>query len=620
MGIFWLKLLTVYHLSAQFPGPTAPRDFVTLLITSSSALDDFESQARNPRATRFTRSPRHFMVISKPCIHPDCPPRDGYIRGQYESVEFIREIPTQPRKAASTTELLKSRRARANSSSLDRAARLRSVREAIEPNGDAVPQMNGISAPEHSARLSLDELSSTRGRQRGKTISFAESRGSNAKGEVVDTGPDGSDELAESNPVEWIMVTRSDPGGNVPRFLVERGTPSSIVADASKFLDWAIKKEHPITDDDVEDTAIGEKEPSRPTTWKEHDLEAPQTNGHLAGLDGPADPAEPVEPASLTIGPIASSEKFDPKPEAGNSENSQTGGLLASVANAAYISLETYAPQIIIDRLPRLHQTPSTPPSVTTRSETPVTNGVRPSLESDNDSSVSSASSTLSFASAEEDFSHSNSRRSTSQINSSDSKDIEVTTLDNGKLNEKKKLFDEKKKALDEKLAKSREKETKGKEELTAREEERIRKAEEKHAREVRKQEDKYKKDIVRLEAKRAKEAAKEEEKRRKAEDKDERTRLQREKDELKQQFEAATKEIALLQGQVGALQKENTALVVRIGKLSGDAPDLLLRDVKTELAVGGGSRSRSASLRRLKPSGSMPIAEASALAPEKRG
>lgn len=33
------------------------------------------------------------MVVSKPCVHPECPPRPGIIRGQYESVEVVREIP-----------------------------------------------------------------------------------------------------------------------------------------------------------------------------------------------------------------------------------------------------------------------------------------------------------------------------------------------------------------------------------------------------------------------------------------------------------------------------------------------------------------------------------------------
>lgn len=43
----------------------------------------------------------------------------------------------------------------------------------------------------------------------------------------------------EQNPVEWIMITRSDPGGSVPRWMVERGTPGGIIKDAEKFIGWA---------------------------------------------------------------------------------------------------------------------------------------------------------------------------------------------------------------------------------------------------------------------------------------------------------------------------------------------------------------------------------------------
>lgn len=128
---------TVYQLSAQFPGPTSPREFITLLITSDTCLTD-ASKVGNT-------IPRHFMVVSIPVSHPDAPPRNGMVRGFYESIEMIREIPLA--------------------------------------DGDA-----------------------------------------------------------ETNPVEWIMVTRSDPGGGIPRFMVERNVPSSIVQDAVKFLDWACKK------------------------------------------------------------------------------------------------------------------------------------------------------------------------------------------------------------------------------------------------------------------------------------------------------------------------------------------------------------------------------------------
>src|SRR6201999_4204452 len=87
--------------------------------------------------------------------------------------------------------------------------------------------------------------SSPIGRKRSHTVNVAETSSRSHDG-LDDYDP-------EENPVEWIMVTRSDPGGSVPRFLVERGTPGGIVADASKFLNWACAKdiEDFDSDDDV---------------------------------------------------------------------------------------------------------------------------------------------------------------------------------------------------------------------------------------------------------------------------------------------------------------------------------------------------------------------------------
>jgi hypothetical protein len=171
-------VMIVYLLSAQFPGPTAPRDFVTMLLTSDNAL---EAQNNEP-------APRHFMVVSKPCKHPDAAPRDGYIRGQYESVEFIREIaPKGPRKSASTTQLDKGH-TRNRSSTLGRDAVVGSAAQNHPDDANVVGE---------GGRKSVDG-----GRNRGKTISFDHSRGSDAKGEDMDVPK----EESEENPVEWIST------------------------------------------------------------------------------------------------------------------------------------------------------------------------------------------------------------------------------------------------------------------------------------------------------------------------------------------------------------------------------------------------------------------------------
>ena len=547
------------------------------------------------------------MVISKPCIHPDCPPRDGFIRGQYESVEFIREIPQKPKKTSSTTQLLKPGRARSNSTSLDRAARLRSTIEKLNQIEKGSSETGAMQGDDCSPRPSTEDLALGVGRRRGRTISFAESRGFSAKGEAVDTRQDDLDDLDETNPVEWVMVTRSDPGGSVPRFLVERGTPSGIVADAGKFLDWAIKKQLPDTESKVagSDEAVN---PAHTPHQENPGLEAYQTNGHLVGLSCTKEEGE-----TIITEPIPTTQEIPDVVEPEDSEQNQHEGLLASVANLAYTGIESYGPQILIDRLPSHHQSssgsikvPSIATSVTTGSEAAIPNGTSPAKSRAETGSISSASSQVSFASAEDHFENSFSRQTTSSITKS--LDTKETTSLSPHDKELAKLG-ERKKALDEKLAKFREKETKDKEELTTKEEERLRKAEEKHAREVQKQDEKYKKEVAKLEAKRAKEAAKEEERKRKAEDKVERIRLARERDEIKQQLDLVLKERDILKEQVGALQKENTALVARMGK-TVEGQDLL-RDVKSEII--GETRSRSGSLRKMKLAGSAATVEAAA-------
>lgn len=145
----------LYHVSAQFPKPTAPRDFVALIITSEVGL----------QIGGTTQPGRSWMMISRPCEHPDVPHKQGYTRGQYESVEIIREIRRKSGDGSSSSE-------------------------------DAADKASGTS------------------------------------------------EESGTNPVEWIMVSRSDPGGSIPRWMVDKGTPRSVGTDAAKFVDWAVQDEH----------------------------------------------------------------------------------------------------------------------------------------------------------------------------------------------------------------------------------------------------------------------------------------------------------------------------------------------------------------------------------------
>ena len=530
------------------------------------------------------------MVISRPCIHPDCPPRTGFIRGQYESVEFIREIPKKPKKISSSmTDLAKIAR------SAETAQAHNSTAHNLEQDSKTSGP-DGISGEHPSPAAAQETIQETR--KRGKTVSYAESKAFDAKDAgATHTGLDNDED--ETNPVEWIMITRSDPGGNVPRFMVERGTPGGIVADASKFLDWACKKEH--QEDDVEALEEGNTELIKQKTRQE--LDEYEANGQLNGKDGSAE----VEPPAVAVPRKLSVPLVPLVPE----ENHHSG-LLSTISDAAYAGIESYAPQAVINRLPGHQHTQSMSSTLPNIPEDNLQNG---EIGVQRSPSTSSASSIGSFASAE-DYLGNNDDSSVKSLDvnsQSRSSTMKGTAHLSPQERELAKL-EERKRILNEKFAKSREQGLKNKEDLTTKEEDRVRKSEEKHAREIRKQEEKYKKEVARLEDKRRKEAAKIEDRKRKAEDKDEKARLSREKEEAKQQLEIVSKERDLLQEQVRLLQKENTSLVVRLGKLE-EGKDLL-REVKSEIE---GNRSRSSSLRRPKGTPPEKVKEATVLGGEKK-
>lgn len=546
------------------------------------------------------------MVVSKPIQHPDCPQRDGFIRGQYESVEFIREVPrTKPRRSMSATDL---RRAALNPRSL----------------------------PEDTVSSSISNLgpppSNQIGRARGHTISFAESRGAKAKGENLDHPADEEDEL---NPVEWIMVTRSDPGGAVPRFMVERGSPGSIVADAGKWLEWARTKDH------------GEVVESKWQTQGEtRGLDAQQTNGHLAGLEEEAGSEGKQDGAERDIagaGPSASSQDVEPFPsieetpppstvpsEAGKAEQPHAS-LVSSAIGMARSSLEPYAPKTVLDHLPHqpspLQKSPSNP------ADANIDSG---ESDSDSDASVSSGGS---FVSVGDRFEGEEETKSVTDATSSSVKGakggeepasikerISVEGLEGqGKgMSESPELakIRQRRKTLDIKFQQLRQKEiekvlkekgqqppsqsqddgakfipmsdmiaaatnTKSADDLplsksivdspkaidpeTAKTvEARLAKAAQKHAKETQKQDARYNHTVNKLSQKREKELNKEAARRRKAESKDKETVLSKENEELKKQLVGSRNEIDALKEQLGMLQRENTALVARLGKLDG--------------------------------------------------
>jgi hypothetical protein len=556
----------VYLLSAQFPGPTTPRDFVTMFLTSDQALTDNTGDGEVPR---------HFMVISKPCIHPDTEPREGFIRGQYESVEFIREISIKkvPKRSGSTSNLLEvaqSSPRRERSSTLGKEAILRSAArthsQLLESDFDTPGKFT-------ESETNPSPKGEASGRARGKTISFDTSRSNEVKESVLEAP--GMDDDCETNPIEWIMITRSDPGGSVPRFMVERGTPGGIVADASKFLNWACAKdiEDFESDEEVEPGADDNESSHAHHHNLEQDLHNYQTNGHLAGLE--------EESGSAAASPV---HEVAEQP-ATNDENGGYYGMVTGVVGAVSTIIASHTPAMVSDHLPGL-----------TNPESEIhTNTSIPHRESI--SSISTESTALSFASALEDSQAFEDNISTKTSESN----LDSSILPSIQGKELQKL-ESKKRKLEGKHAKVREKESSKSSTDKEKEEEAMRKVEERHQREVKKREEKHAREVSKLALKKEKERKKAEERKKKAEDKDEKVRMGRELEELRAEVDVLRKEREIIRGQVGELQKENTSLAARVGRL-GLQGEEVLREVREE--VQRGARLRASSLKGIARTGS---------------
>jgi hypothetical protein len=452
--------LQVFQLSAQFPGPTAPRDFVTLLLTCETSVKSGEG----------SRPLRQYMIVSKPCEHPECPPRSGIIRGYYESVEVIREVP------------------------IDNFASKRSLSSA-----DLTERDEGrIASPKP---------------------------GSEGHGSMP------TDEPATA--VEWLMVTRSDPGGSVPRFLIEKGTPPGIVGDAGKFLKWVTAK-----------AMHGFAEPEESSETK-NAIEGAETST-LSNAKSSAAPVPTSNIEKNKVEPvITSSNQDDPFPG--------SNGLYGVIAGAIGAA-SAYIPASLLKTWGTGSDLGSTDDSVSDVH----------AVGEDQHDDESDTSSIRSFASALEKSvtAENKSPDSLAESQSETSRNAQQSLADK----ELKKL-EHKKKKLDEKLAKLEERRQsklvgdKEKDAAT------LAKLREKHEKEVAKQEEKYRREMRKLEEKRERDQRKAEERRRKAAEQEEKNNLSLELERVRTERDVARRQIELLEGQVGELQAQNTLLVRKLGK-----------------------------------------------------
>jgi len=404
--------VNVYRLSAQFPGPTAPREFVSLVMTSDDALSDKSGSESNPEKGG-GHIPKHYMVISKPVTHPKVQTRDGFVLGRYESVELIREIPLHKRPGSTDT--------------------------------------------------------------------------------------DGS-----NNPIEWIMVTRSDPGGGIPRFMVERGTPGSICADVSKFLDWACNIDHVY------------QHPEHNMTNREIDETPPDKKMN--------------EDHNTQITQMVSKVTNDIDDDSSSSISS---------SSTSYESAEDY-----IDGVSSSTQIPTVTSSLRTSSTWPNENGPS-SLHNEIITKYDREKQKITLQyekKRKEELDKDNNNNNNGNYTNNTNNDMNPSNNNNS---QQSKQSDE----ANKKLTKL-------------------------HSRHTR--------DLAKLESKKHKALSKSEKKHKQAKEKDVVTRLTRERDDLKLRVETLQKANQLLCDQIGQVQKENTALVNKFGKVPGG--EEIIQKLKEEM------------------------------------
>jgi hypothetical protein len=497
--------LEVFQLSAQMPKPVTPRNFFEMLMTTETGLTE-KSAAESPEGRKHV--PRHYMIVSRPVEHPDAQQTSSFVRGQYESVELIREIPLHQAQAKARS----------------------------------TPNLLSLSAEEGH-----------RGRARGATIGSADPRGPEVKGEQPDRAASADGEHVsdpELNPVEWIMITRSDPGGGIPRFMVERGTPDAMMGDVTKFLNWACGMEEiPDKDADLDkQPGVTQAEEGQ----QETEIAIEQPDGVILTVQD--DMHEPQSIQKAHTEPLT--------------QHQQHSGILANVTQAIEASLEAYAPASVAEHINNYLHPQQRPEDRYHGKETPLT------LHSD-----SSTSSVDSFMSADEvrrlstapEYPDSNEALSIASGASS----AEVAAGPGHKRNlsqhekEVQKVAKEREK-LERRLAKKRAEEEEKLRKSQAKDQTEQEKARIKLEKDMKKAEEEHRKKLERLE----REAKKAEEKsRKKLEKKEEQNKLSlvsRERDEFRSQLDSYKRENKLLLDRVEELQRENTVMAQRLGKLAG--------------------------------------------------
>lgn len=374
-------------------------------------------------------------------------------------------------------------------------------------------------------------------------------------------------EIREGRPVaiEWLMVTRSDPGGSVPRFLIEKGTPPGIVGDAGKFINWI--------------TANAAESSSTP----EDDVHTPmETTG-----EGKEEPLHSLKVQSV---PRISTPNHQEQYQEDDQDVPSSNGLYGIIAGV--FETASYVVTTGLRQFGGLDPSQDSQGSVQAENEV-IEDGIKEEEEEDekenSDDLSSETSSIRSFTSALEKRMTTEKKLQTESLNESHSD--ESKSFGSQPFDKELKRLQEKRRKLDEKTSQMQERmegrKRDGKDKDTAQ----LLKIREKHEKELAKQEAKFKREMEKLEEKRGQEERKAEARRRKALEKEEKSNLTIELEKVKAERDIALKRMQMLQNQVGELQAQNTMLVAKLGRMGG-----ITRTDSTLSKTSGDSSNKSAS------------------------
>ncbi|KAK3939909.1 reticulocyte-binding protein 2 a [Diplogelasinospora grovesii] len=525
----------VLQVSARFGGPTTPRDFITLGETK-------EEGGKEEKKKKKVRGPRQFMLVSKPCVHPECPQRNGFIRGQYESVEIIREVAV-------------SKPLRRTRSSID-FSREDVKREVQNGNIDNTAKEAMLRVARQAAEESSNSGDSEGGDGKKKTT-FASS--ASDIGAAATNGADLDDEQPVEMAIEWLMVTRSDPGGSVPRFMVEKGTPGGIIGDADKFLKWLSSKSM----DDL--LAIG-SEPSTTTEVVKEEADGEQ----------PTTVTQQQEKAAAIR---TDSERTQTQQSYDNEEEeAQPSGFYGMIAGAIGAAGSAVASRIAAFTEPAARDTDSELDTLDDESDTSSDGYVSAEEGDDLSQSVPTTVDDNNTKGGGNDGDGALSTRSRSMTTLSNESSSAATTTTTAHAHKKETHHEKELRKLEERRRKAQEKIEKMQERAAAKQKnaaldgdkdaKELAKLRERHEKEIAKQEEKYQRDLKKLEEKRAAEEKKAEEKRRKQVEREEKMKIQMELDKVRAERDVALKQIEMLKETVGELQAQNTQLVAKLGKI----------------------------------------------------